>query len=43
VVLEGIVHEALGWLMFLVALALLAACAHAIARCRRVLTLEPTP
>ena len=41
VVLEGIVHEGLGWLMFLVALVLLAACARGIARCRRVLSLEP--
>ena len=41
VALEGIVHEGLGWLMFLVALVLLAACARGIGRCRRVLSLEP--
>lgn len=40
VVLEGIVHEALGWVMFLVAALMLAACAHGIARGRRVPTLE---
>ncbi len=41
VMLEGIVHEGLGWLMFLVALVLLAAWARGLARCRRRLTLEP--
>jgi exosortase len=40
VMLEGIVHEGLGWLMFLVALVLLATWARGIARWRRVLTVE---
>jgi exosortase len=43
VMLEGIIHEGLGWLMFLVALALLAGWARGIAGCRRALTLEPAP
>jgi exosortase len=41
VVLEGIVHEALGFLMFLLALVILVAWARGIARCGRMLTLEP--
>jgi exosortase len=41
VVLEGIVHEALGFLMFLLALVILVAWARGITRCGRTLTLEP--
>jgi exosortase len=39
-VLEGIIHEAMGWLMFLLALGLLAACARAVAMMHRRLTFE---
>jgi exosortase len=41
VALEGIIHEALGGLMFLLALAILVAWARGISRCGRVLTLQP--
>ena len=41
VALEGIIHEGLGGLMFVLALAILVAWARGIARCGRVLTLEP--
>jgi len=39
--LEGIIHEGLGWLMFLVALLILAGWARGVARCRRVLKVDP--
>jgi exosortase len=41
VALEGMVHEALGWFMFLLALVILVAWARGIARWGRVLVLEP--
>jgi exosortase len=41
VALGGIVHGGLGWLMFLLALVILAAWARGITRWRRVLVLEP--
>ncbi len=41
IAVEGPVHEGLGWLMFLLALSLLAAWARGIANWRRVVTLEP--
>jgi exosortase len=43
VLLEGLVHETLGWLMFVLALGLLGACARGIARNPAPLTIEASP